>query len=215
MPPMPPVSALMQKAREDYLKVTKKATEHHRCVLHLCKNLDHYRWITLTFKPRYHVKLAADLFYQTVGLIYAKLWRIAGKSFSFVPELTERGQLHYHLLVRTNEHVRLAVFTNYWEHTWGHVDYRPVWCILFLKHHYMRKQNEEMGKLLHWPRMTLVMSGMLPNVFYKRLAKELIRRNKFKRLEKLEQFKLKFIDMDSLYAKREHQQRGGSTPAEW
>lgn len=194
---MPPISALMQKAREDYLAVTKKAQSKHKCVLHLCQNLDHWRWITLTFKPKYHVRLAKTLFYQTIGYVYGKLWRIAGRLFSLVPELTPEGNLHYHILLRTSEHVRLAVFINSWKHTFGLVDLRPVYCILYLKHQYMRKQNADMARLLHWPRMHMLISGLIPNVFYSRLAKELIRLNKYKRLEKLEQYKLKYIDMSS------------------
>lgn len=183
-----------------WLAARDTANKRHKCALSMCKNLENWRWITLTFGPKFHAQTAKTLFYKTVGWIYKKLWRIAKHNFSFVPELTGMGVLHYHILIYTREYVRLASFINCWKARYGLVDGNPdnVHCILYLKHHYMRKQNAEMAKLLHWPRMTMVISGLIPNIFFSRLSKELGRRNALKRDNDLQQYKLKYIDLTTI-----------------
>lgn len=157
-----------------------KKSDKHLCASTLCKNLTHYSWLTLTFRKEYHVTLVATLFYHTVEWLFKRLWRIAKKDFSFVPELTEMGVLHYHILIRTTEHVRLAHFINSWQAKYGRVDRETVYCILYLKHHYMRKQNAMMAKILKWPLHLMVFSGIRPRIFYRRLSKQLIKRRAIK-----------------------------------
>lgn len=167
-----------------YLAALAKAKTKHLCASTLCKNLTHYVWLTLTFRPDYHATPVRTLYYHTVEWLYKRLWRIAKKDFSFVPEITEMGVLHYHILVRTTEHVRLAHFINSWRAKYGRVDRESVYCLLYLKHHYMRKQCALMSKILKWPLHLMVHSGLRPRIFYRRFAKELLKRNAVKQSNK-------------------------------
>lgn len=194
MPPLP-----TWRATPEYLALLKKPPKH-RCVLTHCRSLENWRLLTLTFSPEFRVYSAAKLFYITVGKIFKNLRSIAKREFSFVPELTSMGMLHYHILLRTSEHVRLSTFINYWESNYGMVDGKPdnVFCILGLKAHYFRKQNADMAKVLDWPLRQMVITGILQDHFCRTLEKRLRRRRADAAANKLSTFRLKYIDLTTI-----------------
>lgn len=178
---MPPLkNTFFADMRASLAKDLLEKSKKHKCASSLCKNLSNYVWITLTFRNDFHAIPVRTLFYRTVAWLYKRCWRIAKKDFSFVPEITEKGVLHYHLLINTTQYVRLAAFINCWKARYGNVDRETVYCILYLKHHYMRKQNAEMAKILKWPLHLMIFSGIRPRIFYRRLRTELLKRNAVK-----------------------------------
>lgn len=76
--------------------------------------------LTFTFKPKKHAEYQLQtLFMRTSVLIVSRL-RDLCPYWSLVPELTERGNLHYHLYVEgvTNK-VRYSKFISWWRANYG------------------------------------------------------------------------------------------------
>jgi len=193
MPPAQSSTFFADMRRKLSLELKAKAKKHP-CALTLCKNLHNTAWLTLTFRPEFHDIPVVTLFYRTVEWIYSRLWRIAGREFSFVPEMTQNGVLHYHVLITTHHYVRLAEFVNKWQARFGGVKRKVVFCVLFLKHHYMRKDIAEMGPILHWPIATMPFSGLRPKQFYRRFYRNMGRRNAIKKQNIANKNELQYVD---------------------
>lgn len=103
------------------------------------KNFTRWQMITLTFSggtvdPR-------ALFYSTIFRLVKQLSRFS-KTWKIAPELTQVGQLHYHILciVTNNQRIALKIFLNRWKREAGGVHVRNVYDLAVAKS-YLSKER--------------------------------------------------------------------------
>lgn len=159
-----------------------------------CNKLQNHTFLTLTFKPAYHAVPVKTLFYRTIPWIFKRLWRIAKEEWTLCPEITKDGVLHYHILIKTTQFVRLAAFMNCWKARYGGTYREDVFCIMGLLTYYFRKQNLEMAKLLRWPFRLCVMRGSIMPLLKRTLAKALLARNAIKQERILTKHPFDYLD---------------------
>jgi len=108
------------------------------------------KFLTLTFRAEFGRYRTKTLWRKTIPKICWNLKRIAIRWVCF-PELTEAGMLHYHLMIDTNNWLKLAAFRGWWSRLYGNSDCRGItpghWFRLWI---YSRKQSwYMMNRILH------------------------------------------------------------------
>lgn len=124
------------------------------------------KFLTFTFRPSFHQTPLKILFYKTYPFLLKNLQRIAPPcanqqyTWTVCPELTDAGVLHYHVILKTHNHIRRAVFLGVWRQKYGNVQQEDVYSIVCLTL-YMRKQNKEMSKALDFPKYQLIATNRI------------------------------------------------------
>lgn len=141
-----------------------------------------YRFLTLTFRECKKVQSQ----YHSVILDLLKYLNKVG-TYRLVPELTEKGVLHFHIMVKVKDMVKFKVLNNYWQKTHGFVDIKPVnkefGCFI-----YIRKDTLEMVQLL-WDEIDPLLA-IITNISFPYVCSKLIERNnkatKVRKLNKIQ-----------------------------
>lgn len=115
-----------------------------------------WAFLTLTFDGRHHHKTAETLFHSTILWLLTRIKRVSPQYFRLTPELTEKGILHYHILIHTHQFVRRAAFLNCWKARYGNHDIARVTDQLGLLI-YMRKQNKDIAPVIRFPTKLCVL----------------------------------------------------------
>lgn len=102
-------------------------------------------FVTLTFATKWHQHGFKWLFNNTIIPVLKYLNKVGAYELAY--ELTEKGVLHYHIIIKVKDMIKFKVFTNYWSKHHGFVDIKPVKNYLgaFI---YIRKDSNDMSQLM-------------------------------------------------------------------
>lgn len=124
--------------------------------------------ITLTFRDTERVRnlKPRTLWFKTLPKIVQNLLRITPRFLVF-PELTAKGMLHYHLMIDTNNYLKLKAFIGWWQRLYGNTDEKQIspgdWFKVWI---YCRKESWYMTNrvlLTHSPNSVKITSCIVGN----------------------------------------------------
>lgn len=108
-------------------------------------NRSSLQFLTLTFSQKYHKKKLESLWMATIPVVVRNLRRIAPNMFSIWSELTDQGILHYHIICKHHNYLKMKVFRAAWYRTYGITDLSFVKPSRYLHvFTYCRKESWEM-----------------------------------------------------------------------
>lgn len=139
-----------------------------------------WAFLTLTFDGRHHHKTASSLFHGTMPWLLKRINRVSPTYWRITPELTDKGILHYHILIHTHQYVRRAAFLNCWKARYGNHDTTQVNNPLGL-FIYMRKQNKDIQSVIHWPMRLCVLREFALPIANRLLQEHALKKNAHKR----------------------------------
>lgn len=140
------------------------------------------KFLTFTLRPYFHERTLSVMYYRTIQWLLKRIARVVGTGIPYwklCPEKTNDGILHYHLLIRTTNHLRLASLKHDWHRLFGRVHEEQVYDPVSLTI-YMRKQNVHMGCKIkpHIPTSLITVTHMRLRIFLKHLHKRLVERKR-------------------------------------
>lgn len=144
--------------------------------------LNHMKFLTFTLRPYFHERTLSVMYYRTIQWLLKRIARVVGNGkpyWKLVPEVTKDGILHYHLLIKTTNHLRLASLKHNWHRLFGRVHEEPVYDPVSLVV-YMRKQNMWMSHNLRpkLPLTLILVTHLRIRKFMKHLTKRLVERKR-------------------------------------
>lgn len=146
-----------------------------------------WAFLTLTYDGRHHHKTARTLFHTTMPWLLKRINRVSPQYWRLTPELTDKGILHFHILIHTHQYVRRAAFLNCWKARYGNHDTTRVTNQLGLLI-YMRKQNKDIHTVIHWPFRLCVLREFALPIANRNLQQCAVEKNALKRQKKLVDF---------------------------
>lgn len=87
---------------------------------------DALQFLTLTFDDRHHKKGIETLWIHSMYDVVRNLRRISKKFFKIFSELTERGVLHYHIICKHHNFVKMKKFRGWWGRKYGWSDLQKI-----------------------------------------------------------------------------------------
>lgn len=108
--------------------------------------------LTLTFRYDFHVFTAREIYDKTVWDVTRNMKRVCGSSpWRAYPELTQKGMLHWHILLITTNFITLKAFRGFWDRMYGSSHCEKVKMTIddfFCTWFYIRKDSRAMMKIL-------------------------------------------------------------------
>lgn len=133
--------------------------------------LHNYKLLTLTFRYDFHTLSCKELYDQTVWELCKNMHRISPEWRAY-PELTNKGMLHWHIILRTTNFVKLKAFRGWWSRRYGSSHCEPIkptmddfMCTWF----YIRKDSREMMKILKIKKPMLINPSTFSYERFKRI----------------------------------------------
>lgn len=128
-----------------------------------------YRFLTLTFQKSEGFKSQ----YHKVILNLLKYLNKIG-TYRLAAELTQKGGLHFHIMIKVKDTVKFAVLNNYWQKNHGYVDIQPIrnelGCFIYIRKDTLSMVEELWGEFD--PMLTI-----LTNLTFPYVCRKIVERN--------------------------------------